>query len=82
MATPDKIKKHASRFKGGTWRDYTLEELAQWVTLLIRRASHRSEIEMVHKDLDDAENYLDMMNTKVAEARLFILETWENKEEK
>lgn len=77
MATPDKIKKHASRFKNGSWRHYSYEELAQWINLLTKRAANRSEIEKVHKDLDDAENYLEMLNAKVSEARLHILEMWE-----
>jgi len=72
MGTPEKIKKHASRFKEGTWRDYSYEELAQWINLLIRRAGHRTEIEKVHKDLDDAENYLEMFKAKFPEQAMAI----------
>jgi hypothetical protein len=82
MATPEKIKKYASRFKSGSWRHYSYEELAQWVNLLTKRATHRTSIEKAHKDLDDAENYLEMLNAKLAEDRLWVLKQWENKEEK
>ena len=74
MATPEGIKKYASRFKAGAWRNYSFIELAQWVELLTKRATHRSELEKMIKDLDDAENYLAMLNAKLAEERLAILQ--------
>ena len=82
MATPEKIKKHAHRFKDGTWRDYSFEELADWVHLMTKRANHRTEFVKVVKDLDDAENYLAIMNAKLAEARLYILTQWEDETKK
>jgi len=71
--TPKGILKYASRYKDGTWRNYSFTELAQWVVLLAKRASHRAKFEDVIKDLDDAENYMAMMNAKLAEERQEIL---------
>ena len=74
MATPEQIKEHANRFKDGAWRLYTFEELAQWVQLLSKRATHRTELEKIQKDLTDAENYLAMMNAKFEEFSAQIYE--------
>lgn len=71
--TPEQIKPHAHKYSEGAWRNYSYEELAQWVALLTKRATHRTQFEKVIKDLDDAENYLAMMNSKVAEMRQEIL---------
>ncbi len=71
--TPEQIKKYASRYKDGAWRNYSYEELAQWIALLTKRATHRTQFEKLIKDLDDAENYLAMLNSKQAEARQEIL---------
>ena len=66
MATPETIKPHADKYKDGTWKNYSYEELAQWVNLLTKRASHRTEFEKSQKDLDDANNYLEMLKAKFA----------------
>jgi hypothetical protein len=71
--TPKGILKYASRYKDGAWRNYSFTELAQWVELLTKRATHRTQFEKVIKDLDDAENYLAMLNSKLAECRQEIL---------
>lgn len=71
--TPEQIKKYASRFKDGAWRNYGFTELAQWIELLTKRATHRAKFEDLIKDLDAAENYLAMMNSKLAETRQEIL---------
>ena len=72
MATPEQIKPHADKYKNGAWRDYSYEELASWVHLLTKRASHRTQFEKAQKDLDDANNYLEMLKAKFAEEALII----------
>lgn len=67
MATPESIKEHAHKFHDGAWRNYTYDELAAWVHLLIKRAAHRTQFAKSQKDLDDANNYLEMLKAKFAE---------------
>ncbi len=67
MATPQQIEVHAHKYKEGAWRNYSLVELAQWVELLTKRASHRTNYKKCIKDLDDASNYLSMLNAKFQE---------------
>ena len=80
MATPESIKKHADKYKDGAWRDYSYEELAQWINLLTRRAAHRSQFEKSQKDLDDANNYLEMLKAKFSENALHIENTFRQEE--
>jgi len=67
MATPESIKPHADKYKDGAWGCYSFEELAKWVSLLTKRAAHRTQFEKSQKDLDDANNYLEMLKAKFAE---------------
>jgi len=69
MATPESIKEHSDRFKDGSWRNYSFEELSNWVHLLSKRAAHRTDKFKKQKDLDDAQNYLDMMQSKLDKIR-------------
>lgn len=66
VGTPKSLKQHASDYKHRAWTDYTLEELGQWVTLLIKRSSHRSNLEKRAKDLHDARNYLNMLDAQLS----------------
>jgi len=67
MATPEQIKEHSHKYQEGAWRNYSYEELAQWVNLLTKRASHRTQFAKSQKDLDDANNYLEMLKEKFNE---------------
>lgn len=49
----------------GSWDDYTMAELGQFVHLLSRRATHRENPEKRAKDLTDARNYWRMMGAKL-----------------
>ena len=72
MATPESILPYADKYHDGAWRNYTYEELAQWVNLLTKRAAHRTLFENSQKVLDDANNYLEMLKAKFAENALSI----------
>jgi hypothetical protein len=59
--TPDSIKSHVYDYNRGSWRTYSLDELGVWVHLLCKRSRHRASSEKKAKDLEDAQNYLNMM---------------------
>lgn len=67
MSTPESILEHQDKYHEGAWRNYSYEELAQWVNLLTKRAGHRTQFEKSQKDLDDANNYMEMLKAKFAE---------------
>lgn len=59
--TPESIKGHSADYHYSSWQDYTLQELGNWVHLFARRSQHRSNEDKKRKDLEDAQNYLNMM---------------------
>ena len=61
METPSSIAEHQADYRDGAWEEYTCEELVQWVSLLVKRATHRGNPDKRAKDLRDARNYLDML---------------------
>ena len=65
MDTPASLEPHQSKFLPGAWQAYTLQELGAWVHLLAKRSQHRRDPEKRAKDLDDAQNYLSMMQAKL-----------------
>lgn len=80
MATPDAILEHSHKYKEGTWRNYSYEELAQWVSLLTKRAAHRTDFKKAEKDLYDANNYLAMLSAKFDEDAEKIENKYQNEE--
>ena len=80
MATPEEIKKHANKYKEGAWRNYSYEELAQWVHLLTKRASHRSNFKKADDDLDAAYNYMIMIKAKFEEESAKIAKSFVGKD--
>lgn len=80
MTTPDEILRYSSKFKDGSWRNYSYEELAQWVQLLTKRASHRMDFNRAEKDLYDANNYLEMLKAKFDEDAEKIENSFEGEE--
>ena len=80
MATPEKIKEHAHKYKDGAWRDYSYEELAQWVNLLTKRSKHRSKFKQADDDLDAAYNYMVMFKAKFEEESKIIAKSFEGKD--
>ena len=63
--TPESIKKHQEDYIPHAWENYSFKELGQWVHLYAKRAEHRSNSAKREKDLYDAQNYLDMMQSKL-----------------
>jgi hypothetical protein len=61
METPKSIVEHNKDYKDNAWQQYTIEELGNWVHLLAKRATHRTDIAKRFKDLTDAQNYLNMI---------------------
>lgn len=61
----DRLEVHQKDYKPEIWRQYTLQELGNFVHLFHKRAFHRSNIEKAKKDLYDAKNYLWMMEQKL-----------------
>jgi hypothetical protein len=80
MGTPERIKPHADKYHDGAWRKYSYEELAQWVNLLTKRAGHRTQFEKSQKDLDDANNYLEMFKAKFAEEAMNVENSFRQEE--
>jgi len=63
--TPDSIKPHQDKYREGAWRDYSISELGSWVHLFVKRSQHRKDAAKKDKDLQDAQNYLDMIQSHI-----------------
>lgn len=59
--TPEQIKEHSSKYKNKSWENYTPEQLSHWVINMGIRATHRTEEHKAKKDIQDARNYLAML---------------------
>jgi hypothetical protein len=59
------IEQHEQDYQPQAWEAYTLAELGWWVHLLATRSQHRANPATKAKDLEDAQNYLDMMQRKL-----------------
>lgn len=66
VGTPESISLHSNDYKHRAWTDYSLAELGQWIALLAKRSSHRSNLKKRAKDLHDARNYLNMLESQVS----------------
>lgn len=60
---PESCVEHQAKYHTNSWQAYTLQELGMWVHLFAKRAAHRTQLEKKKKDLTDAQNYLDMMQS-------------------
>jgi hypothetical protein len=65
VQTPEELKVHEPDYKPQAWEAYTLAELGWWVHLLATRAAHRATPDKRAKDIEDARNYLVMMDAKL-----------------
>lgn len=67
--TPAGLGAHQQKYNVGAWKEYTLQELGNWVHLFVKRAAHRADPDKKAKDLLDAQNYLDMMQAHIDAAK-------------
>lgn len=65
MSNP--LEKHQKDYKEEIWKQYSLQELGNWVHLFHKRSGHRESKEKAKKDLYDAKNYLWMMEQNLRE---------------
>jgi hypothetical protein len=69
METPKSIEHHQADYKKAAWEQYSLQELGMWVHLFVKRAGHRDNTDKKVKDLHDAQNYLNMMQSHINAAK-------------
>lgn len=62
---PPSCADHQPKFKPNVWRDYTVAELGAWVGLFLKRATHRTQQQDAARDLDNAQNYFDMIQAHI-----------------
>ena len=68
---PPALASHQPDYQPDAWKEYSLDELGDWVARLSQRATHRSDRAKAQKDLQDAFGYLTMMKLNLEEqARL------------
>ena len=67
--TPQGCQAHQPDYKAQAWEAYSLFELGMWVHLFTKRAAHRTNEQKREKDLQDAQNYLAMMQSKLNEVK-------------
>lgn len=65
MNTPTQLTVHSSKYIDNAWQQYTIAELGNFVHLLAKRSEHRSDVAKRQKDLEDARNYLRMIEAKL-----------------
>lgn len=58
---------HSGDYAPDAWKQYSIEELGQWVALLTKRAAMRTDPAKAAKDIKDAANYADMIRDAVKE---------------
>lgn len=67
--TPEGLNDHSQSYNPDAWKQYTIQELGSWVHLFVKRAGHRSDPDKRAKDLADAQNYLDMIQSHLDAAK-------------
>ena len=72
------IAKHQADYKPEIWRNYSIEELGNWIHLFNKRATHRVNDEKARKDLHDAKNYLWMIEQNLMETALELSVDFDN----
>jgi len=65
METPESTNSHKGDYLHKAWCDYSIHELGWWVHLFCKRATHRQNPDKKAKDLYDAQNYLNMMQSHI-----------------
>jgi len=70
VVCPKEIKEHDKDYINKAWMQYSLDELGQWVHLLVKRAEHRTNEIKKQKDIHDARNYWRMMGAYIDAAEV------------
>jgi len=60
-----RLEKHQTDYKPKAYENYSVKELGDFVHLLSKRATHRSNKDKATKDIYDAKNYLTMITLKL-----------------
>jgi hypothetical protein len=72
--TPETLQPHQKSYKQEAWMNYTLQELGDWIHLLVKRSKHRSDPDKKAKDLYDARNYWLMMGAMLEHENVEVTE--------
>jgi len=82
--TPQSCESHQSDYKAKAWEIYSLEKLGSIVDFFVMRAAHRTNLVKREKDLTDAQNYLNMMQSKLTEEKeaFLVLKRKDNAEQR
>lgn len=67
--TPQSCESHQGDYKEKAWEMYSLDELGGIVHFFTKRSKHRKHLGKREKDLTDAQNYLNMMQSKLTEEK-------------
>ena len=71
---PDSLEKHQVDYNSGAWEDYEFFELGFFIHNLTKRSEHRASPEKTEKDLYDAQNYLNIIQSKLDAMRQNVAE--------
>lgn len=66
---PHSCKEYRDKYSHNAWKTYTIQELGDWVHLFLKRATHRKDKTKARKDVMDAQNYLNMMQSELDAVR-------------
>lgn len=55
------LAEHQDKYKPEAWKNYSMAELCNWVDNFTKRAGHRADEDKKASDLQNAQNYLDMV---------------------
>jgi hypothetical protein len=69
LREPGSIAARRADYRPDAWHEYSPVELGWWVALLLKRAGMRADPAKREKDLEDAQNYLNMLQAHMDAAR-------------
>jgi hypothetical protein len=72
------LEKHQKDYKEDAWKEYSLEQLGEWISLLNERAYHRTTVDKSKKDLHDAKNYHYMIGERLKESAKELGISWKD----
>jgi hypothetical protein len=69
MDTPASIVPHQPDYNQDAWKEWNPYELGNAIAFFIKRSGHRASPVKKTKDLTDAQNYLNMLQAHLDEAK-------------